>query len=380
MRRGVEIEFVIDRVLKGLMGIRRNDGPRTGARAQRSRTRLGDPHFRSTTCLWVFSMILQRSFLIHLQLDKWGRFSLQIVVPRQMILRLIRVGSNHEIIGATILIRILIIWRFVDFLAYGLKLIIGFSSCCHRTVHLSCHRSYSVIEEILKREWPTKWQSFVPDLVSAAKTSETICENCMAILKVTSISISLSRCFEIEGATKGYGVGKKDGDLNDGVIVAQPSNLADQQLTIGISQTTLVEPSSFAATKSDRGKGKEHENDENTEQRIEKSDESGSETEGGNGEEGEEGDDEGSGSEGTNGGGNMPTSGSGGEDDNEKEDEGSESGENDEEGQSEDGEKSKKEVVEVRPSAKARGKAKSGPFDKVEADDSFKPFPDGPIN
>ncbi|KAK9088334.1 hypothetical protein Scep_027416 [Stephania cephalantha] len=33
---------------------------------------------------------------------------------------------------------------FVDFLAYGLKLIIGFSSCCHRTVHLSCHRSYSV--------------------------------------------------------------------------------------------------------------------------------------------------------------------------------------------------------------------------------------------
>ncbi|KAK9098423.1 hypothetical protein Syun_025468 [Stephania yunnanensis] len=31
--------------------------------------------------------ILQRSFLIHLQLDKWGMFSLQIVVPRQMILR-----------------------------------------------------------------------------------------------------------------------------------------------------------------------------------------------------------------------------------------------------------------------------------------------------
>ncbi|KAK9092713.1 hypothetical protein Syun_027624 [Stephania yunnanensis] len=27
---------------------------------------------------------------------------------------------------------------FVDFLTYGLKLIIGFSSCCHRTVHLSC--------------------------------------------------------------------------------------------------------------------------------------------------------------------------------------------------------------------------------------------------
>ncbi|KAK9100266.1 hypothetical protein Scep_023696 [Stephania cephalantha] len=46
---------------------------------------------------------------------------------------------------------------------------------------------------ILKHEWSARWQSFVPDLVSAAKTSETICENCMAILKVTSISISLSR-------------------------------------------------------------------------------------------------------------------------------------------------------------------------------------------
>ncbi|KAK9162847.1 hypothetical protein Syun_003749 [Stephania yunnanensis] len=37
--------------------------------------------------------------------------------------------------------------------------------------------------KILKHEWSVKWQSFVPDLVSAAKTSETICENCMAILK-----------------------------------------------------------------------------------------------------------------------------------------------------------------------------------------------------
>ncbi|RWW77936.1 hypothetical protein BHE74_00013866, partial [Ensete ventricosum] len=37
---------------------------------------------------------------------------------------------------------------------------------------------------VLKHEWPAKWQSFIPDLVSAAKSSETICENCMAILKV----------------------------------------------------------------------------------------------------------------------------------------------------------------------------------------------------
>lgn len=39
--------------------------------------------------------------------------------------------------------------------------------------------------QILKHDWPAKWRSFVPDLVSAAKTSETICENCMAILKVS---------------------------------------------------------------------------------------------------------------------------------------------------------------------------------------------------
>ncbi|KAK9163303.1 hypothetical protein Syun_004205 [Stephania yunnanensis] len=36
---------------------------------------------------------------------------------------------------------------------------------------------------ILNHEWSARRQSFVPDLVSAAKTSETICENCMAILK-----------------------------------------------------------------------------------------------------------------------------------------------------------------------------------------------------
>lgn len=38
--------------------------------------------------------------------------------------------------------------------------------------------------QIVKHDWPAKWTSFIPDLVAAAKTSETICENCMAILKV----------------------------------------------------------------------------------------------------------------------------------------------------------------------------------------------------
>lgn len=45
-----------------------------------------------------------------------------------------------------------------------------------------------ILVQILKHEWPARWRSFIPDLVAAAKTSETICENCMAILKVFSKS------------------------------------------------------------------------------------------------------------------------------------------------------------------------------------------------
>ena len=41
--------------------------------------------------------------------------------------------------------------------------------------------------QILKHEWSGRWQSFIPDLVVAAKASETICENCMAILKVSLV-------------------------------------------------------------------------------------------------------------------------------------------------------------------------------------------------
>ncbi|KAL8160536.1 hypothetical protein V2J09_002073 [Rumex salicifolius] len=43
-----------------------------------------------------------------------------------------------------------------------------------------------ILVQILKHDWPAKWQSFIPDLVAAAKTSETICENCMVILKLLS--------------------------------------------------------------------------------------------------------------------------------------------------------------------------------------------------
>ena len=40
--------------------------------------------------------------------------------------------------------------------------------------------------QVLKQEWPHKWQSFVPDIVVASKTKETLCENSMVILKLLS--------------------------------------------------------------------------------------------------------------------------------------------------------------------------------------------------
>ncbi|RWR93408.1 protein EXPORTIN 1A [Cinnamomum micranthum f. kanehirae] len=43
-----------------------------------------------------------------------------------------------------------------------------------------------ILVQVLKHEWPARWRTFIPDLVSAAKSSETICENCMAILKLLS--------------------------------------------------------------------------------------------------------------------------------------------------------------------------------------------------
>jgi exportin-1 len=46
-----------------------------------------------------------------------------------------------------------------------------------------------ILVQVLKHEWPARWSSFIPDLVAAAKSSETICENCMAILKLLSEEI-----------------------------------------------------------------------------------------------------------------------------------------------------------------------------------------------
>ena len=40
--------------------------------------------------------------------------------------------------------------------------------------------------QILKREWPNNWESFIGDIVGASKTNETLCQNNMIILKLLS--------------------------------------------------------------------------------------------------------------------------------------------------------------------------------------------------
>lgn len=55
-----------------------------------------------------------------------------------------------------------------------------------RSERLYVNKLNIILVQILKHDWPVRWKSFIPDLVAAAKTSETICENCMAILKLLS--------------------------------------------------------------------------------------------------------------------------------------------------------------------------------------------------
>lgn len=40
--------------------------------------------------------------------------------------------------------------------------------------------------QVLKREWPKNWESFIPDIVGASKTNESLCQNNMIILKLLS--------------------------------------------------------------------------------------------------------------------------------------------------------------------------------------------------
>uniref|UniRef100_A0A2M4BBI0 Exportin-1 n=1 Tax=Anopheles marajoara TaxID=58244 RepID=A0A2M4BBI0_9DIPT len=43
-----------------------------------------------------------------------------------------------------------------------------------------------ILVQILKREWPNNWQTFISDIVGASKTNETLCQNNMIILKLLS--------------------------------------------------------------------------------------------------------------------------------------------------------------------------------------------------
>ncbi|KAK9158039.1 hypothetical protein Scep_004613 [Stephania cephalantha] len=127
---------------------------------------------------------------------------------------------------------------------------------------------------------------------------------------------------------------------NTGAAKDDSTDLPGQQLAIRMSQTNAMEPSSSDATESDREKKEKVMRTEILTEKMEKVEKEMKwkwkwkwQCEGNNkGDEGEEGQD------------------------------------------------SEEEVVGVRPSAKARGKAKSGPSDKVAADDMSKPFPGGPIN
>uniref|UniRef100_A0A1B6HKN2 Exportin-1 n=1 Tax=Homalodisca liturata TaxID=320908 RepID=A0A1B6HKN2_9HEMI len=43
-----------------------------------------------------------------------------------------------------------------------------------------------ILVQVLKREWPKNWETFITDIVGASKTNESLCQNNMAILKLLS--------------------------------------------------------------------------------------------------------------------------------------------------------------------------------------------------
>lgn len=49
--------------------------------------------------------------------------------------------------------------------------------------------SLCLLHQILKQEWPHRWPTFIPDIVSSSRTSLSICENNMAILRLLSEEI-----------------------------------------------------------------------------------------------------------------------------------------------------------------------------------------------
>lgn len=52
--------------------------------------------------------------------------------------------------------------------------------------HTFLSRLNLVLVQILKQDWPHNWPTFISDIVMSSKTSETLCENNMHILKLLS--------------------------------------------------------------------------------------------------------------------------------------------------------------------------------------------------
>merc|ERR1712054_545501 len=41
-----------------------------------------------------------------------------------------------------------------------------------------------VLVQIIKKEWPRNWDTFIPEIVNSSKTNESLCENNIHILKL----------------------------------------------------------------------------------------------------------------------------------------------------------------------------------------------------
>jgi len=77
---------------------------------------------------------------------------------------------------------------FLSFLFHFLSffLFLSFSFFSPPRVHSSKQGESDLFfsPKVLKQEWPHKWPTFISELVGASKTSETLCENNMVILKL----------------------------------------------------------------------------------------------------------------------------------------------------------------------------------------------------
>lgn len=49
--------------------------------------------------------------------------------------------------------------------------------------------------QIVKKEWPHNWPTFISDIVGASKTSEPLCTNNMAVLKLLRFGGAFSISF-----------------------------------------------------------------------------------------------------------------------------------------------------------------------------------------